>query len=156
MRKIFTLVAALSLASAMLAGDAVKPNFTGKWFANTEKSTIASPAKPALVSLAIEHKGTTVHFTRVMKVNGADVTTDFTATTDGKDATVNGTVFSFWYIENTLVQLEIGPDATTRTNYTLEANGKALTVEINYVNPPADADTYTMEKTPAPLSTTHY
>src|SRR3982074_431678 len=75
----------LGLLAAAATAQQSKPNFSGKWQLNAEKSQLAA-GKASAVNLTIEQKGPTIHILKTIKsANGKEAVTEFTCTTDGKD-----------------------------------------------------------------------
>src|ERR1700689_885052 len=82
---------------ATARGQQSKPNFSGKWQMNGEKSQIHS-GKATALTLAIEQKGASIHVVRTAKsADGKDSVVEFTCTTDGKDCEAGGVKVSLWY-----------------------------------------------------------
>jgi len=135
----------LCLCSTSAKGQQDHPNLSGKWQINAGRSTLRS-GKPAVASLTIEQKATSIHIISTMNGEGKESVVDFTCTTDGKDCDVRGEKISLWYSGPSLVEMEIGKDTTTKSTIKIDEDGKSITIDVAHITPTAEADRVVLEK----------
>ena len=135
----------LCLCFASANGQQDHPNLSGKWQINAGRSTLRS-GKPAVASLTIEQKATSIHIISTMNGEGKESVVDFTCTTDGKDCDVRGEKISLWYSGPSLVEMEIGKDTTTKSTIKIDEDGKSITIDVAHITPTAEADRVVLEK----------
>lgn len=132
----------LGVAASVAAGQEIKkPNFSGNWRLNSEKSEMNSKKAEGL-TLVIEQNAKSIHLSET----GEDrKKTEFQCDTVGKecDGTFEGQPgkISLFYMGETLVRMETkgaGGDSVARKTMTLSADGKGIDVEISYIVPPGD------------------
>jgi hypothetical protein len=134
------------LLAAMVTGQQTKPNFSGKWQANAEKSQFHS-GQASAVSLTIEQKDASIHVVKTMKTgNGKESITEFTCTTDGKDCDAKGVKVSLWYDGTSLVEMDIADNLVVKTSMTLDENAKTISATVTYISPQAEPDKLVLEK----------
>jgi hypothetical protein len=134
------------LLAATATGQQSKPNFSGKWQANAEKSQFHS-GRACVANLTIEQEGASIHVVRAMKAdNGKDSVTEFTCKTDGKDCDAKGVKVSLWYDGASLVEIDVAGDLVTKTSMTLGENAKTISATVAYISPKAEADKLVLEK----------
>jgi hypothetical protein len=127
-------------------GQESKPNFSGKWQINAEKSQHHG-GKASVVNLNIEQKGSSIHVLKTVKAgDGKESATEFTCTTDGKDCEAKGVKISLWYNGASLVEMDVSDDLVATTSMTLGADAKTMNVTIKYISPQAEADAIVLEK----------
>jgi hypothetical protein len=136
----------LGLLAAAATAQQTKPNFSGKWQLNTEKSQLAA-GKASAVNLTIEQKGPAIHILKTIKsANGKESVTEFTCTTDGKDCDAKGVKVSLWYDGPSLIQLDVSDALVAKTSMTLSEDGKTITLTVTYISPEAETDKFVVEK----------
>src|SRR5258708_28702041 len=87
----------LGLLAATATAQQSKPNFSGKWQLNNEKSQLAA-GKASAVNLTIEQKAPSIHILKTVKsANGNESVTEFTCTTDCKDCDAKCVKVSLWH-----------------------------------------------------------
>lgn len=134
------------LFAAPAAGQQSKPNFSGKWQSNGEKSQFHS-GKASDVNISIEQKDASIHVVKTMKAgNGKESIIEFTCTTDGKDCNAKGVKVSLWYDGTSLVEMDIGDDLVIKTSMTLGENAKTISATVTYISPQAEPDKLIFEK----------
>ena len=134
------------LLAATLSGQQSKPNFSGTWQANTQKSELHS-GKASGVNLTIEQKGATIHVVKTIKgAGGKDSVIDVNCTTDGKDCESKGVKVSLWYDGLCLVEMDVSDDLVTKTSMTLNESDKTISADITYISPQAQADKLVLDK----------
>ena len=135
------------LFAAAASAQPTKPNFSGKWEMNAEKSQ-SHGGKAAAVSLTIEQKGASIHLIKTTKAaSGKESVTEFTCTTDGKDCEAKGFKVSLWYDGPSLVEMDVSDDLVAKTSMALADDSKSLTLTITYIAPQSEADKIVLEKT---------
>jgi len=80
----FLFVSVLSWAGFALAQEAQKPDFSGVWKFNPEKSKLQIPA-PTSSSFVVDHKEPRFHLSRTHVYDGKPDTWSIDLTTDGKE-----------------------------------------------------------------------
>ena len=139
-------ICVLGLLAVTATGQQSKPNFSGKWQANGQKSQLHS-GKASAANLTIEQKDASIHVVKTMKaVDGKESTLEFTCTTDGKDCDAEGVKISLWYDGTTLIEMDIGDDLVVKTSIALGENAKTITATITYISPQAEPDKLILEK----------
>jgi len=139
-------ICVFGLLAATAMGQQGKPNFSGKWQANTEKCQLHS-GKASAVNVTIEQKDSSIHVVKIMKAGGGkESALEFTCTTDGKDCVAKGVKVSLWYDGTSLVEMDIGDDLVVKTSMTLGDSGKTITATVTYISPQAEPDTLLLEK----------
>ncbi|MDE3195015.1 MAG: hypothetical protein KGN84_01635 [Acidobacteriota bacterium] len=133
------------LANAALAQQA-KPNFSGTWKLDSGKSQVHS-GKPAVVSLAIEQKDSSIHVTRKMKAaDGTETTVEFTCTTDGQDCDGKSAgKVSFFFDGPALIEMDVSDDQISRTIMTLD-DKQTVCASVSYIFPKAESDALVFDK----------
>jgi|SRR5580693_7571701 hypothetical protein len=130
---------------ATASGQQSKPNFSGKWQTNGEKSQIHS-GKAAALTLSIEQKGASIHVVRTAKSSdGKDSVVEFTCTTDGKDCDAGSTKVSLWYDGMSLVEMDVSDAQVLTTKLTLD-NPTTIVAVVSYMSPKAEADNFVLQK----------
>jgi hypothetical protein len=136
----------LGLLAAAATAQQGKPNFSGKWQLNAEKSQLAA-GKASAVNLTIEQKGPTIHILKTIKsADGKESVTEFTCTTDGKDCDAKGVKVSLWYDGPSLIQMDVSDALIAKTSMTLSEDGNTITLTVTYMSPQAEADKFVVEK----------
>jgi hypothetical protein len=127
LRKLFLLSAAVLGAVALSAAS--KPDFSGTWKLNVEKSDLAGAPITAVV-VQIQHKDPDFKFTAKATVDGQDYDEGEALTTDGKPVpdSHGGTVKAHWD-GDALVMEGASPDGNSgyTSRMTLSADGKTTT-----------------------------
>jgi hypothetical protein len=141
--RIFLICASLLLATAR--GQESKPNFSGKWQTNAEKSQVHS-GKASTLTLSVEQKGASIHVKRTSKsADGKDSVVEFSCTTDGKDCDAGGVKVSLWYDGLSLVEMDVSDAQVSTTKLTLD-NPNTIVAVISYMSPKAEADNFVLQK----------
>lgn len=146
MKKYQTIGTAILLGAAILlaAAAAEKPDFSGVWVVNLEKSQLASWAKFDRTTITIDHKEPVFRFHRVSVKAGKTDETSYELKTDGVEKvekeggrasysrlTWDGDALVF---EDRLV-LPNGREATDVVRYTLRDGGKTFVAEEKFRGP---------------------
>lgn len=139
-------ICTFSLLAAALNGQQSKPDFSGKWQANSEKSELHS-GKASAVSLVIEQKNPSIHVLKTIRAaNGKESIIDITCTTDGKDCDAKGVKVSLWFDGASLVEMDVSDDTVVKTSMTLDNNAHTISAKITYISPQGEADKIVLEK----------
>lgn len=117
-----------------------RPNFTGTWKLNVDKSDVEGFSPQSFV-LEIVHKEPHVRSIAAITQEGKEAKSEVNFTTDGKD-TVNktpdgeGTDKARWegnvLVRDTQGKLSNGLSLTQRDKYTLSEDGKTMTIARHY------------------------
>ncbi len=118
---------------------AARPDFSGEWKLNTEKSEFGPAPAPSSRTDKIVHKDPSMKITRTQTLNGNQGTSELTCTTDGKDCDVaiSGAAakFSatFQWVDNVLTfdakSTYNGGPLTIHEKWALSPDGKTITIQ---------------------------
>jgi len=126
--RILFVLAALAFGAVALMAD-TKPDFTGTWKLNVDKSDLGGAPITALV-VTVDHKEPSFKFTAKGTAGGEDFEETESFTTDGKpnEDSHGGTVKCHWE-DATLVIEGTAPDGNggDSSRLTLSADGKTIT-----------------------------
>jgi hypothetical protein len=136
---------ALVLAAAGAAAPASeKPNFSGSWVVNLEKSKLEIKVELESATFTIDHKEPNFRFSRVFVIGGKDNALAWALTTDGKEAvTVDDgrTDHSRLYWDGDVLAFEVrmvlkdGREATNVVRYSLRDGGRTFVAEEKFRGP---------------------
>lgn len=138
----------LMAASAVVVLAADKPNFSGTWTAQMDKSDFGMMPPPQSMSRKIEHAEPEMKITTTQKGERGENTSESKFTTDGKEATVKmrnreAKLKAKWDGEKLIVESKSefnGAELTQKETWSLSENGKMLTIS-NDINSPMGATT---------------
>ena len=141
MRSLLVLILA---TMPLLAAE--KPNLTGAWKMNAEKSDWGKLPKPAGFLRNITHKDPNLTVATVFNTDKGDITTEFKYTTDGKESVNNvrgAEVRSTVKWDGDAVAIEShrpaqGGDFMTKERWVLVDGGKAMVVMSKSTSPQTD------------------
>jgi len=133
------------LLTTFVMAQESKPNFSGKWQVNAEKSQVPA-GKITTFSVTIEQKGPSIHVIRTTKTNGKDSVVEFTCTTDGKDCDAKGVKVSLWYDGASLVEMDIGDNLVAKTIMTLGEGAKTISATVTSISPQAEPEKFVLDK----------
>lgn len=135
-------LSAVLVATASLA--AAKPNFSGDWTLNTEKSNFGPMPGPAKMTRKIAHTEPTLKLATTQVGPQGEVTSELSYTTDGKESVnkVRGSdvkSVAKWDGDALVVDSKrevpgMG-EITQKENWSLSGDGKTLTIN-NHINTP--------------------
>ena len=141
--RLILLLAALS-AGLTIAGSTQKPDLTGTWILNLEKSRLQIGDKIESGTFTIEHQEPQFRFSRVFLAGGREDSTSYALTTDGKEKIENGpgrTTSSRLYWDGDVlvlderIVLKDGRQATNVVRYSLQEGGRTLVAEEKFRGP---------------------
>ena len=142
--------------SSLLVFAQTKPNFTGEWKMNPEKSDWGKIPPPASLVRKVDHKDPNMHLVTTVKTEQGEVTTDVKYTTDGKETTneVRGAKITGamkWdgpkLVLDAVRPVGNGAEVKTHEYWTLSEDGKTWTSVNKSVTPNGDlVITLVMEK----------
>jgi hypothetical protein len=143
MKHAFLLVLTLFIGSNVLAAD--KPDFSGEWKMNAEKSSYGPIPMPSSFIRKITHKDPSLVIVEEQVQDGGKQVTTRTVTTDGKSTTLdlngNQVVCSATW-DGSAIIANSQVDAygiTFRDHMSLSPDGKTLTSEIQVSSGQGDA-----------------
>jgi len=144
-RSVLSILALASL-TATLASAADKPNFSGSWKLNTDKSDFGPVPPPEKMARTITHADPSLKYSSVSVGPQGEQKTEASYTTDGKEsvnklggAEIKGV--AAWDGENLTIKYKRevqGMDISFAENWTLSADGKVLTIVNNLSTPQGD------------------
>jgi hypothetical protein len=146
-RAALMIAASFCFCSSIIAAQ-TKPDFSGVWKMNREKSKFLAMENIRDIVSKIEHKEPNVSiFTTIIGVDG-DQTFEAKYTTDGKETTVklpSGSVKATAKWEGDALTVEgKAEEFNVRGKYTLSADGKTLTIANRLSTPNGDVDGITV------------
>ena len=148
MQRILKVVFLLLLAGCLFAQGNQRPNFSGVWQMVKDKSDFGIVRMPDRVVRTIDHQGVTINLHTEQTVDGKSRSSDVVYYTDGRDASnvVNGheAMNHCYWDGGTLVIRTVatakGETALTEERWTLEPDGKTLTMTSHWKRAQAEAD----------------
>ena len=149
-RRFFSALTVLALAGVAVAQDEKRPNFTGTWKMNPEKSDYGRLPKPTKFDRKIVHADPSVNLTSTFGTPQGEVVTEFKYSTDGKESSnsVRGTeVKSIGKWEGPTLVINSkrgaanGVEITTAERWTLSEDGKSMMVHTTIVTPKDETKT---------------
>jgi hypothetical protein len=118
---------------------AARPDFSGEWKLNTEKSEFGPAPAPSSRTDKIVHRDPSMKITRTQTLNGNQGTSELTCTTDGKDCDVaiSGAAVkfsaTFQWVDNVLTfdakSTYNGGPLTIHEKWALSPDGKTITIQ---------------------------
>ena len=144
-RSVLAMLALAGLA-ATLASAADKPNFTGSWKMNSEKSDFGPVPPPEKMERTIKHEDPKLNVNSMSVGPQGENKTEANYTTDAKDSVnkMNGMEVksvAAWDGSNLTIKYKReaqGMEISFVENWTLSADGKVLTVVNNLSTPQGD------------------
>jgi hypothetical protein len=136
--------AGLLCVAGMAALGADKPDFTGAWALDLDKSRLQAGAKIDRGIITIEHKEPEFRFSRVFVIEGEEDPVSYALTTDGRENIDKGpgrTTTSRLYWEGDVLVLDErivlndGREATNVVRYSLRHGGRTLVAEEKFRGP---------------------
>ncbi len=117
---------ALSLSALALSAQE-KPNFSGTWELNVEKSNLDGAPLTKLV-VQVDHKDPVLRYTATGTAGGEDFSETETFTTDGKPATdSHGNEMKVHWDGSSLVFESAGAQGADSGRLTISSDGKSMT-----------------------------
>jgi hypothetical protein len=118
---------------------AARPNYTGEWKLNAEKSDFGMAPPISQRTDKIVHKDPSLQITRAQTIAGGDGTSTYDCTTDGKDCTISVTGAAiklsgaFKWVDDALTfdgkGTYNGGDLSIHEKWGLSADGKTITIQ---------------------------
>lgn len=131
-----------------LAGAAVpavdKPDFSGDWVFNAEKSKLQIQLKLESASFTIDHKEPNFRFSRLFVIDGKSDSFSYALTTDGKEHVEEqpgrtNTSRLYWdgdvLVFDVRIVLKDGREATNVVRYSLKDEGRTFVAEEKFRGP---------------------
>ena len=138
------LTVGLLCVAGMASLAAQKPDFSGTWVLNLDKSRLQIEDKIESGTFTIEHKEPDFRFSRVFVVGGKDDAVSYALTADGREKIVKEpgrTTTSRLYWDGDVLVLDErivlgdGREATNVVRYSLRDEGKSLVAEEKFRGP---------------------
>jgi hypothetical protein len=132
-------VAVLMLVAVSLVGAQAKPNLTGTWKMNPQKTEFGPNGGPDAITMEFDQKETGLTEKLTLVGGGGERTMNLKYTTDGKDGTneINGnpvTTVARWDGEALVIEWK-GEGVTFSRKITLSADGKMMTIAVRQTGP---------------------
>jgi hypothetical protein len=136
----------IAAPSAAASSSAVfdKPNFSGDWVFNPEKSKLEIKIKLESATFTIDHKEPDFRFSRVFVIGGKDNALAWALTTDGKEVVTvedGRTDHSRLYWDGDVLVFDVrmvlkdGREATNVVRYSLRDGGRTFVAEEKFRGP---------------------
>jgi hypothetical protein len=148
-KRISLVLICLFAAFASTARSEPKPNFTGNWKVNVEKSDFGPMPAPTSITMKVDHNDPALSLSTHMSGAQGDQAWDAKYTTDGKESTnefmgaATKTIASWEegvLVMNTKADFN-GTEINIKAKWSLSADGKVLTNESHIATPQGDVDT---------------
>ena len=144
-RTVLLFVAMFALAALACAADD-KPNFTGKWVLDTEKSDFGPVPAPTSQSQEIDHKDPKLKVKTVSKGQQGETTVETNRTTDGEENTntmgqaevKSKTVWDGKKLVTTMKRQVQGMDIDIKDIWEVAEDGKSFTITRELKTPQGD------------------
>jgi hypothetical protein len=146
---------AFALLVVVAGAVQAKPNFSGDWKLNVEKSDFGPMPPPTTLTMKVDHTDPEVKVTTAMSGAQGDMTVDATYNTEGKETTnqfgpMQSKSTANWEGDDLVVNTKLdanGTEITIKGKWTLSADGKTLTQASHINSPQGDLDLkYVLEK----------
>lgn len=141
MRRVLLLCVALVGLQVIAAQSISKPNFTGTWIFNPQRSTIEGSA-PSASTFHIKHDEPNFHLSRTHVFNGESDTWSIDLATDGKHEVVEHNSYytartrMYWEGSSLVLDMKMvtnkGERAANFVKYSLSENGKTFIALEHY------------------------
>ena len=138
------LFVSLVLATGTAAAAGEKPDFSGTWVFNAQKSRLQVPARLESAVFTIDHREPVFRFSRVFVVRDREDSLSYELTTDGlekvekqSDRTITSRLYwdgEVLVLQNRIVLLD-GREATNTVRYRLLKNLQTLVAEEEFRGP---------------------
>jgi hypothetical protein len=118
-----------------------KPNLSGDWVLNLEKSKLQTQMKLDSATFTIDHKEPDFHFSRVFVVGGKEDVFSYSLTTDGKEKVEeqpDRTLYNRLYWDGDVLVFDVrivlknGREATNVVRYSLRDGGRTFVAEEKF------------------------
>jgi len=141
---LFILMALVIEAGGAAALASEKPNFSGSWVVNAEKSKLEIKFELQSATFAIDHNEPDFRFSRVFVISGKDNALAWALTTDGKEVVTvedGRTDYSRLYWDGDVLVFDVrivlkdGREATNVVRYSLRDGGRTFVAEEKFRGP---------------------
>jgi hypothetical protein len=142
-RRLFAALFVCLAAGSVAAVAADKPDFSGNWKLNTEKSDFGPMPKPQKVEYVIAHKDPQLSVKSTAVTQTGEVSNEVKMTTDGKEFTntlhgqeIKGT--AKWEGQVLIVTQKIdmqGTELVVVQKWTMADDGKSISQEVTFSGP---------------------
>jgi hypothetical protein len=138
------LLASLSFAVGAASLSPTKPDFSGTWVLNLERSRLQVDLKLESATFTIEHKDPGFRFSRVFVIDGKEDSLSYSLSTDGREKVMKEpgrTTTSRLYWDGKVLVLDErtvlgdGREATNVVRYNLIDGGRTLVAEEKFRGP---------------------
>ena len=150
-RRNLALYAGLACAAAVLTVPAMaagKPDFSGEWKLNVDKSNFGPMPPPTSQTQKIDHKEPVIKITTAQNGMDGEYTMDATYTTDGKESKNNmrgadAKSIAKWDGDSLAIDTKLdfqGMEITIKVNMKLSEDGKTINSTSKIMTPQGDFD----------------
>jgi len=141
---ILIFMALIIAAAGAAAATSKRPNFSGSWVVNAERSKLEIKVELESATFTIDHKEPDFRFSRVFVIGGKDNALAWALTTDGKEAVTvedGRTDHSRLFWDGNVLVFEVrmvlkdGREATNFVRYSLRDGGRTFVAEEKFRGP---------------------
>jgi len=142
-RHLFISIFSCLLLGSVACSAADKPNFSGTWKLNAEKSDFGPMPKPERIDFVLAHRDPELNVKSTAMTQAGEVTNEVTILTDGTEFTnelhgqqIKGT--AKWEQKTLVVTQKAsmqGTEIVVVTRWTMAEDGKSLTQEVSISTP---------------------
>jgi hypothetical protein len=149
------LAAAFTLALGLAMPAQAKPNFSGEWKLNVDKSEFGPMPPPTSMTMKIDHSDPNMTVATAVASSQGDMSIDAKYTTDGKESTnsmgpMEAKSTMTWDGDDLAVNTKLdagGTEIVIKGKWMLSADGKTLTQASHLTSPQGEVDLkYVLEK----------
>ena len=155
MRRGFFLAAAFTLTLGLSGAAQAKPNFSGDWKLNVDKSEFGPMPPPTSMTMKIDHDDPNMKVATAVSGPQGDMSVDAKYTTDGKESInsmgpMEAKSTMNWDGDDLAVTTKLdagGTEIAIKGKWTLSTDGKTLTQATHLTSPQGEVDLkYVFEK----------
>jgi hypothetical protein len=148
MQRRFILTAACTLALGLAAAAQAKPNFSGDWKLNVDKSDFGPMPPPTTMTLKIDHADPSLKVATAAATAQGEMNYDAKYTTDGKESTnsmgpMEAKSTMIWDGDDLAVTTKLdagGTEIAVKGKWALSADGKTITQTAHVTSPQGEID----------------
>lgn len=148
MQRRFFWAAVITLAMGLAGAAQAKPNFSGDWKLNVDKSEFGPMPPPTSMSVKIDHTDPDLKVATQQSGAQGDMNYEVKYTTDGKESTntigpMEAKSTATWDSDDLIVNTKLdanGMQITIKGKWSLSADGKTLTQSSHLTSPQGEID----------------
>lgn len=148
MHRRWFMAAAFTLVLGLAGAAQGKPNFSGDWKVNLDKSDFGPMPPPTSITLKVDHADPDLKVNTTQSGAQGDMTVDAKYTTDGKESTntigpMEAKSTAAWEGDDLNINTKLdanGTEVTIKGKWSLSADGKTLTQTAHITSPQGEFD----------------